>query len=71
MGNVATMYVDHLPLPLAVLRVGEIPNTVKIHLRACPPNKPVEELVKLIGGGVGVDKNPFVFYAVEGALVLL
>lgn len=45
--------------------------TQLIHLRAYHPNKPAEELMKLIGGGVGVDKDPFVFYAVEGALVFL
>lgn len=58
------------PCPLLCCGWEKFP-TQLIHLRACPSNKPVEELMKLIGGGVGVDKNPFVFYAVEGALVFL
>lgn len=69
MGNVATMYADHLTLAHAVWWVEEIPNMTS-PCQSFSLNKPVYELVKLIGDGVGVDKDPFVFYTVKGTFVL-
>lgn len=71
MSNVATMCADHLTLAHTVC-VGTtkgIPSTTS-PLGRFPSNKPVYELVQLMGLGAGVDEEPFRVYTVNGTFVL-